>query len=225
MKAKNKHLLRVGILTENELVERLLTDALTYSKDIEINSIRIKSSNDLPASSNVDILIVCDHTITNNKWIIKSLSRLQESFVQVYVATYRERVTGIEEYLHSINGCILLDGDLMLLPNIIRMGRDGYTVTPATTFIHFGRERDLINALSLYECALLHELAIGHNERTIARKMGTTRRKVEIHLSNIYRKVNVSTPADAVAFAERHKDHLHRTRRKLIREEGMLLNK
>ncbi len=225
MKAKNKQLLRVGILTENELVERLLTEALTYSKDIEINSIRIKSSSDFHDSSNMDILIICDHTIENNKWILKSLSRRQESFVQVYVATYKMRITAIEEYLHSINGCILLDGNLMLLPNIIRMGRNGYTVMPATTFINFGREHDLINALSLYECALLHELAIGKNERTITTNMGTTRTKLAFHLRNIYRKINVSTSVDAVSFAKRHKDHLHKTRRKLIRAEGLLLSK
>ncbi len=225
METKTKNLLRVGILAESEEVDRLLTKALVNSRDIEVNYLGSRESDDSHASSNADVLIVCDHAIKNNKRILENISIGQKHISQIYVATYRTRISDIAEYLNDINGFILLDGDLMLLPNIIRMGRDGYTVMPSTTFINIGQERDLVKSLSLYECALLHELAIGHNERAIARNMGTTNRKIETHLRNLCQKLNVSLSVDAVSFAKRHKDRLHKRRRNLIRKEGMLLNK
>lgn len=225
METKTKNLLRVDLLTESEEVARLLTKALTNSADIEVDSIDFNKPVDSHASLKADVLIICDQSIVNNKLILKKIQREQKEVVQIYVATYKIRIPYISKYLNDFNGCILLDGDLMLLPNIIRMGRDGYNVMPSTTFINIGQERDLVKSLSLYECALLHELAIGHNERAIARKMGTTNYKIKSHLRNLYQKLNVSLSVDAVSFAKRHKDHLHRIRRDLIREERTLLNK
>jgi DNA-binding NarL/FixJ family response regulator len=221
IKSKNKSLLQVGLITGNEGVDLLLTDALMYAKDIEINSIGVKKPNDSQPAFNVDVLIVYDRTVIKNKWILKKFSKQQEKMAQIYVATYKTRILGISELLESINGYILLDGDLMLLPNIIRMGRDGYSVMPANTFVDIGQGRELVQSLSLIECALLHELAIGHNEKTIARKMGTTSGEMASRLRFLFRKLNVPNLAEAASFAKRHKDDLHTTRRKLIRKEGM----
>ncbi len=184
-----------------------------------------KNWSEFHAPSNVDVLIIYDQEIIKNERILKTILRQEECTMQVYIATYRIRLESISTYLTLINGCILLDGDLTLLPNIIRMGRDGYSVMPATTFISTVQEQDLVNALSLNECALLHELANGHSERTIARKMGTTSQTTRAHLRILYKKLNVSLSVDAVLFAKRHKEHLHTIRRNLIRNEGVLSNK
>lgn len=223
MKAKYKKPLRVSIRTESEVIEHLLTEALTYTKDIEIHSNRVERPGEFQIPSDTDILIICDQTMKNNEKALKRLSRQKECLAPVYVATYRTRLGDLSEILSLMNGCILLDGDMTLLPDIVRMARDGYVVMPDAmpdTFVNIGRERDLVRALSLYECALLHELCYGRNERAIARRLGTTSSMIGRRLRILYKKLNVSLSTDAVSFAKRHKEDLHKRRRDLIREEG-----
>lgn len=223
MKKKYKKPIRVSIRTESEAIEHLLTEALAYAKDIEIHAERVEKPGAFQIPSDADILIICDQIMTKNEKALNRLSRQQGSSVPIYVATYRTRLADFSGILSLMNGCILLDGDMTLLPDIVRMARDGYVVMPDAmpgTFINIGQEQDLVRALSLYECALLHELGFGRNERVIARRLGTTSGTIGRRLRALYKKLHVSLSADAASFAKRHKEDLHKRRRDLIRKEG-----
>jgi DNA-binding CsgD family transcriptional regulator len=67
-----------------------------------------------------------------------------------------------------------------------------------------GREEDILSVLTLREREILSIVAEGKSNGEIARMLWVTEQTVKFHLSNIYRKLEVSNRTEASRWVHEH---------------------
>lgn len=203
--------------------ERKILDRLKDFGDFQVTS--IPTTNEIMAHELVDadLLIVCNEVLARNQNLPVVRSGGKVPKIRVFVALNRDQITGVSAYLERVDGCILVDGNLDLLPDVVRMARDGYCVFPDSIydeFIDFQIEQALIGELSLIECAMLQEMGLGRDEPEIARRLGLYMTTLDRLLPLLLKKLRITSPQEAHGFALRNRERLHQRRRSLMRENN-----
>lgn len=214
---------RLNLAMTDEKQEYKIRDRLKKFGDFRVTS--IPTTNEIVANEMVDadVLIVCNEVLARNRnlHVVKSGGNVPK--ICIFVALHRDQITGVSAHLERVDGCILLDGNLDLLPDVVRMARDGYCVFPDSIydeFIDFQVEQALIGELSLIECAMLQEMGLGRDEPEIARRLGLYMATLDRLLPLLLKKLRITSPQEAHAFALRNRERLHQRRRSLMRENN-----
>jgi DNA-binding NarL/FixJ family response regulator len=120
------------------------------------------------------------------------------------------------------SGWIYLEDNLDRVAAAIALCASGYSMVPEAVAQRLARYRQRpgsIERLTLLECAVLHELALGRNEDGVARRLGTSRSVIEMLLRTILAKLMCESVAELRAIAQHRRSMLNAHRQKLI---GML---
>ena len=200
-----------------------ILDRLKNFGDFRVTS--IPTTNEIIANELVDtdLLIVCNEVLARNRNLRVVRSGGNVPKICIFVALDRDQITGVSDHLERVDGCILLDGNLDLLPDVVRIARDGYCVFPDSIydeFIDFKIEQALIGELSLIECAMLQEIGLEREEPEIARRLGLYMTTFDRLLPLLLRKLRITSSQEAHAFALRNRERLHQRRRSLMRENN-----
>ncbi len=215
--------IRIKLAIDDSVAEKILIETLARFDDFEVLPIAATTRILATKMANTDFLIVCNEVLARNHGFQNTKSSGRADTFPIFVALYRSQLSATAEHLGRINGCILLDGNLELLPDVVRMAKGGYCVVPEImneAFIDFRMEQAWICELSLIECAMLNEVGLGRNEREIARRLSLYLATVRRLLTPLIKKLRISTLSEAQSFALRNREKLYERRRWLIRQEG-----
>jgi DNA-binding NarL/FixJ family response regulator len=117
------------------------------------------------------------------------------------------------------SGWIFLDDNLDRVAAAIALCASGYSMVPDAVAARLARHRQRpgsIERLTLLECAVLHELALGRNEDGVARRLGTPRTVIEMLLRTILAKLMCESVAELRAIAQHRRSMLNAHRQKLM---------
>ncbi len=117
------------------------------------------------------------------------------------------------------SGWIFLDDKLDRVAAAIALCASGYSMVPDKVAARLSRNRQRpgsIERLTLLECAVLHELALGRNEDGVARRLGTPRTVVDMLLRTVLAKLMCESVAELRAIAQHRRSMLNAHRQKLI---------
>lgn len=203
--------------------EKKICDRLKSCVEFQVSTIPTTTRILANRMANTDLLIVCNNVLIRNFGFSRVRQIHRQNEVPIYVALQRTQLKDVINQLKYINGCIFLDGDLNLLPNILHMARNGYCVLPDAVnneFIDFRMEQAWIGELSMIECAFLHLLGVGQNEKEIARHLGLQLETVSRLLKSLLRKIRISDIGEVRSFTLRNREMLHQRRRFLMQYEN-----
>lgn len=112
---------------------------------------------------------------------------------------------------YNCNGYVLKDSDFDTLKNAITLVNDGeiYIEPSLTNEVNFNlvkREivKEKIEELTVREVEVLKMLSKGLSNKEIAATLNISERTVKNHVSNIFKKINVSDRTQAAVFAIKH---------------------
>ena len=108
------------------------------------------------------------------------------------------------------HGYVLKEEDPYVVPEAIRYVAKGRNwVGPSVATLMMGKFRENPSktnsgVLTEKECEVIRLIADGLSTRDIASRTQMAERTVELHISNIYKKLGVSTRPSAVRWAQEH---------------------
>ncbi|MCB0257461.1 MAG: response regulator transcription factor [Anaerolineae bacterium] len=154
-----------------------------------------------------DILLM-DAQMPNHK-PVTAVEQLREQYPQVRVLVLS--AFNLPEYVVGLlkagaNGYVLKDDPTKLLLHAIRIvANGGEWVSPRTTSILIEAMRsessDLEAKLTVRELDVIRLMARGRRNEEIAAELVVTNQTVKNHVTNIFRKLDVSTRVEAVLYA------------------------
>jgi len=201
--------------------QTLIRQNLENVRDFAVDSIPLGYQLSDLNFNEIDIVIACNATLDKYpSFQFKNLNT-EEHRISTFAALSRRQLRRSAENLSRVNGCILLDGNLKLIANALRLAKRGYSVFPnklGETFIDFGMEEMWTHNLQLDECLILNELAVGVSEKEIFQRLGLSNVSLQHKKETISAKLRITNFADLKPFALRHKEALHDRRRHLIQQ-------
>ena len=147
----------------------------------------------------------------NGLEVLKKLKD-NKSKVKVLVLTVHNETEYLMKAVEiGINGYVLKDSESAELKKAIFAIADGEnyiqpSLIPAlnSKMIEKNEDEIKIDALTKRELEVLKEMAVGKFNRDIAKEMEISERTVKNHISNIFRKIDVSDRTQAAVFAIRN---------------------
>lgn len=208
--------INVMIVDDHSMVREGIKQILELDGDIKVNS---EASNGKECISklkerNVDVLLLDINMPEMNGLQVLQYLREKKSRIKILILTIHNEVEYLIRAVEiGIEGYVLKDSDSSVLKKAIVDINDGDTfIQPELTPILKRRlddrslnSRKFEEALTRREIEVLKLLAEGLFNKEIAYTLSISEKTVKNHVSNIFKKINVSDRTQAAVYAIKHK--------------------
>ena len=148
----------------------------------------------------------------NGLEVLEVLNKEKERPVKVLVLTVHNEVEYLLKAVQiGIDGYVLKDSESAELKKAILAVVDGETYIQSdlipmlnAKLLSLENDRDKVESLTKREVDVLKNLAVGMYNKEIAEKLDISERTVKNHISNIFKKINVTDRTQAAVFAIRN---------------------
>ena len=203
--------IRVMIADDHSLIREGLRQLLEFDGSIKVVG---EASNGEECLIKLEkfnpevLLLDINMPVKNGIEVLKQM-KADQSQIKVLILTVHNEL----EYLISavdigVDGYILKDSESSELKNAIRVVRDGENyiqpkLIPAMNnkLINRDADKDKIASLTNRELEVLVQVANGMFNKEIATSLNISERTVKNHISNIFKKIDVSDRTQAAVFA------------------------
>lgn len=203
--------IRVMIADDHNMIREGLKQLLEFDGSIEIVG---EASNGVEC---LEKLNICDPEVLlldinmpekNGIDVLKQM-KADNSKIKVLILTVHNEI----EYLMSaidigVNGYILKDSESSELKNAIKAVQNGESYIQPNLIVALNNQlikrdtdKDKISALTNRELEVLTQVANGMFNKEIAINLNISERTVKNHISNIFKKIDVSDRTQAAVFA------------------------
>lgn len=203
--------IRVMIVDDHNMIREGLKQLLEFDGSIEIVG---EASNGVEC---LEKLNICDPEVLlldinmpekNGIDVLKQM-KADNSKIKVLILTVHNEI----EYLMSaidigVNGYILKDSESSELKNAIKAVQNGESYIQPNLIVALNNQlikrdtdKDKISALTNRELEVLTQVANGMFNKEIAINLNISERTVKNHISNIFKKIDVSDRTQAAVFA------------------------
>ena len=206
--------IKIMITDDHSMIREGLKNLLELDGDIEVIAEAVDGQDCLDKLETVkpDVLLLdINMPRMNGLEVLKNL-QARKSKIKVLVLTVHNEV----EYLLKavdigVNGYVLKDSDSTELKKAIVALHEGETyiqpsLIPAlnSKMIEKNEDEVKIDALTRRELEVLKLLAVGMYNKEVAEKLNISERTVKNHVSNIFKKLEVTDRTQAAVFAIRN---------------------
>ena len=206
--------IKIMITDDHSMIREGLKNLLELDGDIEVIAEAVDGQDCLDKLETVkpDVLLLdINMPRMNGLEVLKNL-KARKSKIKVLVLTVHNEV----EYLLKavdigVNGYVLKDSDSTELKKAIVALHEGETyiqpsLIPAlnSKMIEKNEDEVKIDALTRRELEVLKLLAVGMYNKEVAEKLNISERTVKNHVSNIFKKLEVTDRTQAAVFAIRN---------------------
>ncbi|MBD5509616.1 MAG: response regulator transcription factor [Lachnospiraceae bacterium] len=203
--------IRVMIADDHSLIREGLRQLLEFDGSIKVVGEASNGEECLMKLEefNPEVLLLDINMPEKNGIDVLKQMRADQSQIKVLILTVHNEL----EYLISavdigVDGYILKDSESSELKNAIRVVRDGENyiqpkLIPAMNnqLINRDADKDKISSLTNRELEVLVQVANGMFNKEIATNLNISERTVKNHISNIFKKIDVSDRTQAAVFA------------------------
>lgn len=207
--------INVMIVDDHSMVREGIKQILELDGDIKVNA---EASNGKECISklkerNVDVLLLDINMPEKNGLQVLQYLREKKSRIKILILTIHNEVEYLIRAVEiGIEGYVLKDSDSSVLKKAIVDINDGDTfIQPELTPILKRRlddrslnSRKFEEALTRREIEVLKLLAEGLFNKEIAYTLSISEKTVKNHVSNIFKKINVSDRTQAAVYAIKH---------------------
>lgn len=203
--------IRVMIADDHSLIREGLRRLLEFDGSIKVVGEASNGEECLEKLDefNPEVLLLDINMPGKNGIDVLKQMKADQSQIKVLILTVHNEL----EYLMSavdigVNGYILKDSESSELKKAISVVRDGESyiqpkLIPAmnSQLLHRDADKDKITSLTNREMEVLIQVANGMFNKEIATNLNISERTVKNHISNIFKKIDVSDRTQAAVFA------------------------
>ncbi len=203
--------IRVMIADDHSLIREGLKQLLEFDGSIEIvgeASNGVECLEKLNASSPEVLLLDINMPEKNGIEVLKQMKEDQSPIKVLILTVHNEMEYLMKAVDIGVDGYILKDSESSELKKAIRSVRDGEnyiqpSLIPALNSQLLSRDtdKDKISLLTNRELEVLVQVANGMFNKEIATNLNISERTVKNHISNIFKKIDVSDRTQAAVFA------------------------
>lgn len=203
--------IRVMIADDHSLIREGLKQLLEFDGSIEIVG---EASNGVECleklnESNPEVLLLDINMPEKNGIEVLKQMKADQSEIKVLILTVHNEMDYLMKAVDiGVDGYILKDSESSELKKAIRAVRDGEnyiqpSLIPALNSQLLSRDtdKDKITLLTNRELEVLVQVANGMFNKEIATNLNISERTVKNHISNIFKKIDVSDRTQAAVFA------------------------
>ncbi len=203
--------IRVMITDDHSLIREGLKQLLEFDGSIEVVG---EASNGIECLEKLDkcnpevLLLDINMPEKNGIEVLKQMKE-DQSQIKVLILTVHNEMDYLMKAVDiGVDGYILKDSESSELKKAIRAVRDGEnyiqpSLIPAlnSQLINRDTDKDRISLLTNRELEVLVQVANGMFNKEIATNLNISERTVKNHISNIFKKIDVSDRTQAAVFA------------------------
>ena len=202
---------RVMIADDHSLIREGLRQLLEFDGSIEVvgevsNGVECLEKLDY---YNPEVLLLDINMPEKNGIEVLRQMKTENSLVKVLILTVHNELEYLMEAVDiGVDGYILKDSESAVLKKAIKALADGEnyiqpSLIPALNnqLVNRDIEKDKINLLTGRELEVLTQVANGMFNKEIATNLNISERTVKNHISNIFKKIDVSDRTQAAVFA------------------------
>ena len=203
--------IRVMIADDHSLIREGLKQLLEFDGSIEIVG---EASNGVECleklnESNPEVLLLDINMPEKNGIEVLKQMKADQSEIKVLILTVHNEMDYLMKAVDiGVDGYILKDAESSELKKAIRAVRDGEnyiqpSLIPAlnSQLLNRDTDKDKISLLTNRELEVLVQVANGMFNKEIAMNLNISERTVKNHISNIFKKIDVSDRTQAAVFA------------------------
>ena len=207
--------IKIMIADDHSMIREGLRSLLELEEEIEVIAEAENGEDCLNKINmyNPDVLLLdIDMPKKNGLQVLKSFQE-QEIIQKVLVLTVHDQIEYLMEAMESgANGYILKDSEFKELKKAILAIWEGKTYIPSTLLplmeskmLRRNADAEKIDNLTKRELEVLKLLAVGMYNKEVAQNLDISERTVKNHVSNIFKKLEVTDRTQAAVFAIRNK--------------------
>lgn len=203
--------IKVMIADDHSLIREGLKQLLEFDGSIEIVG---EASNGVECleklnESNPEVLLLDINMPEKNGIEVLKQMKADQSEIKVLILTVHNEMDYLMKAVDiGVDGYILKDAESSELKKAIRAVRDGEnyiqpSLIPAlnSQLLNRDTDKDKISLLTNRELEVLVQVANGMFNKEIATNLNISERTVKNHISNIFKKIDVSDRTQAAVFA------------------------
>lgn len=203
--------IKVMIADDHSLIREGLKQLLEFDGSIEIVG---EASNGVECleklnESNSEVLLLDINMPEKNGIEVLKQMKADQSEIKVLILTVHNEMDYLMKAVDiGVDGYILKDAESSELKKAIRAVRDGEnyiqpSLIPAlnSQLLNRDTDKDKISLLTNRELEVLVQVANGMFNKEIAMNLNISERTVKNHISNIFKKIDVSDRTQAAVFA------------------------
>ncbi len=203
--------IKVMIADDHSLIREGLKQLLEFDGSIEIVG---EASNGVECleklnESNPEVLLLDINMPEKNGIEVLKQMKADQSEIKVLILTVHNEMDYLMKAVDiGVDGYILKDAESSELKKAIRAVRDGEnyiqpSLIPAlnSQLLNRDTDKDKISLLTNRELEVLVQVANGMFNKEIAMNLNISERTVKNHISNIFKKIDVSDRTQAAVFA------------------------
>ena len=207
--------IRVMITDDHSLIREGLKQLLEFDGSIEVVG---EASNGVEClekleKCNPEVLLLDINMPEKNGIEVLKQMKVDDSKVRVLILTVHNEMDYLMKAVDiGVDGYILKDSESAELKKAIKAVRDGEnyiqpSLIPAlnSQLLNRDTDKDKISLLTNRELEVLVQVANGMFNKEIANNLNISERTVKNHVSNIFKKIDVSDRTQAAVFAIRNK--------------------
>lgn len=203
--------IRVMITDDHSLIREGLKQLLEFDGSIEVVG---EASNGVECldklnECNPEVLLLDINMPEKNGIEVLKQMKTDQSQVKVLILTVHNEMDYLMKAVDiGVDGYILKDSESSELKKAIRAARDGEnyiqpSLIPAmnSQLLNRDTDKDKLSSLTNRELEVLVQVANGMFNKEIATNLNISERTVKNHISNIFKKIDVSDRTQAAVFA------------------------
>lgn len=203
--------IRVMITDDHSLIREGLKQLLEFDGSIEVVG---EASNGVEClekleKCNLEVLLLDINMPEKNGIEVLKQMKVDDSKVRVLILTVHNEMDYLMKAVDiGVDGYILKDSESAELKKAIKAVRDGEnyiqpSLIPAlnSQLLNRDTDKDKISLLTNRELEVLVQVANGMFNKEIATNLNISERTVKNHISNIFKKIDVSDRTQAAVFA------------------------
>lgn len=203
--------IRVMITDDHSLIREGLKQLLEFDGSIEVVG---EASNGVEClekleKCNPEVLLLDINMPEKNGIEVLKQMKVEDSKVRVLILTVHNEMDYLMKAVDiGVDGYILKDSESAELKKAIKAVRDGEnyiqpSLIPAlnSQLLNRDTDKDKISLLTNRELEVLVQVANGMFNKEIATNLNISERTVKNHISNIFKKIDVSDQTQAAVFA------------------------
>ena len=204
-------MINIIIIDDHKLIREGLKQLIEFNEDMSVvaeYSSGIDYLNEIDNNEADIILLDINMPDMNGLDVLDKIKQHNNNQKVIILTVHIEVEYLVKARKYKSEGYILKDAGFEELRNaIIRVNEGGIYIHPSLipAFNNFMIKKDkddnLIDTLTAREIEVLKLVVIGGSNKDIADKLGISERTIKNHISNIFKKINVSDRTQAAVFA------------------------
>lgn len=211
----NNECIKIMITDDHSMIREGLKQLLELEDNFKViaEASDGKECLDILSHTDPDILLLdINMPNMNGLEVLEVLNKEKERPVKVLVLTVHNEVEYLLKAVQiGIDGYVLKDSESAELKKAILAVVGGETYIQSdlipmlnAKLLSLENDRDKVDSLTKREVDVLKNLAVGMYNKEIAEKLDISERTVKNHISNIFKKINVTDRTQAAVFAIRN---------------------